>query len=360
MINIFKKFYLVFLDPKPKSLIKKKNVVDEFEKISLKNKINIEGDYSLILNLGKLNKDKIFYIIRRTPGAGMFSNILYVLNHIKIAKKYNFIPIVDMKNFVSIYNDDSISLKEKNSWNYFFKKISKYELEEVYNSHKVIISGNNFYNFFNYHLEDKSFKKLFDENIFFKDYLKRYVESFKNKYFNNNRILGIHFRGTSYKTSAGHPLVPTKNQMLNLTNKILNEDNLDKIFLVTEEESHLKFFIQKFNKKLLYLKSSFRSNKNNAFSIYPRNKHRYKMGGEIIAETILLSKCDSFLFIDTNVSSAVIRINSNKDQKRYKIDNGLNSKNKIIALFKWYIKSYLPTFLGGFKKEPKLILLKNQ
>ena len=289
----------------------------------------------------------------------MFSNIAYVLNHIKIAKKHNFIPVVDMKNFVSIYNDDSILLKESNSWNYYFEKISKYELEEVYNSHKVIISSNNFYNFFNYHLEDKSFKRLFDENIFFKNYLKRYVESFENKYFRNDRVLGVHFRGTSYKTSAGHPLVPTKKQMFNLTNKILKENNLDRIFLVTEEESHLKFFLKKFDKRVFYLRSSFRSNKNNAFSTYPRNKHRYKMGGEIITETILLSKCNSFLFIDSNVSSAVIRINSNKNQKRYKIDNGLNSKNKIYALFKWYIKKYLPGFLGGFKKEPKLIFLKN-
>lgn len=359
MINIFKKFYEVFLDPKPKPLIKRKNFIDEFEKEIQINKIGTNADYSLILSLGNLNKDKIFYVIRRTPGAGMFSNVVYVLNHIKIAKKYNFIPVVDMENYVSIYNEKNDLLKQKNSWEYYFKKISNYELKEVYNSHKVIISSNNFYNFFNYHLEDECFKSFFDENIFFKDYLKRYADSFKNKYFNNNRILGVHFRGTSYKTSAGHPLGPTKSQIFNLVNKILKEDNLDKIFLVTEEQSYLKFFIKKFDKKLLYLKNSFRSNRNNAFRIYPRNKHRYKMGSEIITETILLSQCDSFLFTDTNVSSAVIRINSNKNQKRYKIHNGLNSKNKIYALFKWYTKKFLPSFLGGFKKEPKLIIFKN-
>ena len=217
MINILKKLYQVYLDPKPKPLINKNNAVYEFEKLSLKNKINIKGDYSLVLNLGKLNKDKIFYIIRRTPGAGMFSNVLYVMNHIKIAKKNNFIPVVDMKNFVSIYNDNNSSLKEDNSWNYYFEAISKYELEEVYNSHKVIISSNNFHNFFDHHLEDKSLKTLFDQNIFFKDYLKKYAKRFEDKYFNNGKILGIHFRGTSYKTSAGHALVPTKNQMLNIT-----------------------------------------------------------------------------------------------------------------------------------------------
>ena len=63
--------------------------------------------------------------------------------------------------------------------------------------------------------------------------------------------------------------------------------------------------------------------------------------------------------MDSNVSSAVIRINSNKSQKRYKIDNGLNSKNKILALIFWHLKKFLPSFLGGFKKEPGLIFLKN-
>ena len=359
MRSIKKKIFENFIDANPKLLLKKKNVIDEFEKTHLENKIDIKGDYSLILNLGKLNKDKIFYIIRRTPGAGMFSNVLFVLNHIKIAKKYNFIPVVDMKNFVSIYNDDSISLKESNSWKYYFEQISKYDLEEVYKSHKVIVTSNNFYNFFNYHLEDKSLKKLFDENVLFKKYLKRYIVSFENKFFKNDRVLGVHFRGTSYKTSAGHPLVATKNQMFRLTNKILKNENLDKIFLVTEEKSHLEFFLKKFGKKIVYLKSSFRSNKNNAFTTYPRNKHRYKMGSEIITETVLLSKCDSFLFVDTNVSSAVIALDQNKNQKRFKIDNGFNSKNIFYALIKWYLKKYLPYFLGGFKKEPKLIFLKN-
>ena len=77
----------------------------------------------------------------------MFSNILYVLNHIKIANHYKFIPIVDMKNFVSIYNDHVNISGCENSWEYYFEKISNYKLSEVYKSNKVIISSNNFLQF---------------------------------------------------------------------------------------------------------------------------------------------------------------------------------------------------------------------
>ena len=39
------------------------------------------------------------------------------------------------------------------------------------------------------------------------------------KLFKKKKILGVHFRGTSYKTSPGHPLPATKNQMLHLINQ---------------------------------------------------------------------------------------------------------------------------------------------
>ena len=56
-------------------------------------------------SFGNLNKDKIFYIIRRYPWAGFFSNITFILNHLKICKKMKFIPIIDMENYPTIYNE---------------------------------------------------------------------------------------------------------------------------------------------------------------------------------------------------------------------------------------------------------------
>ena len=53
------------------------------------------------------NKNKVFYVIKRSPGSG-FSNFAYTLNHLNISKILNFIPIVDMKNYKTIYNDKFI------------------------------------------------------------------------------------------------------------------------------------------------------------------------------------------------------------------------------------------------------------
>ena len=52
----------------------------------------------------------------------------------------NAIPVVDMKNFSTKYNELNKIKNTFNSWNYYFEPISKYSLEEVYESKSVIIS----------------------------------------------------------------------------------------------------------------------------------------------------------------------------------------------------------------------------
>ena len=69
----------------------------------------------------KNSKNQIFYIIRRTPGAGLFSNFIFVLNHLKIADSCGFLPIVDMENFPTIYNEQNSIKSSKNAWDYYFK-----------------------------------------------------------------------------------------------------------------------------------------------------------------------------------------------------------------------------------------------
>ena len=81
---IYQRFY--------KPIISKKNLPKKFH----------------IQSFGDLNKDKIFYVIQRSPGVGLFSNLSFVLNHLKLAKSLGAIPIADMENFPTIYNEKII------------------------------------------------------------------------------------------------------------------------------------------------------------------------------------------------------------------------------------------------------------
>lgn len=313
----------------------------------IKNKIDLKEPELIFKSFGDLNKDKIFYVIKRSPGTGLFSNVTFVLNHLKICQKNNFIPIVDMENFKTIYNENKKIKKTYNAWEYYFEKLNKFSLEEVYNSKNVLITSDKFFHFFTYNIDlDDQMIKILQRKIKINKILNKSYERISN-IFKNKKILGIHFRGTSYKRSPGHPFPATKRQMLKITKKIIKEEKIDKIFLVTEEKNYLEFFQKNFGDKLIYIKCCYRSNKNDAFNIYPRDRHRYKLGREALLETLLLSKCDYFIYLCSNVSSAAISFNLNKDQKRIEIKNGINSKNILISQFLWYLKSMLPKSFGG-------------
>ena len=70
---MLKKIKEIFTNTGPKILIGKKHI----------SKIKI-NDLSQIYfkSYGNLNKNKIFYIIRREPTAGFFSNIAFILKNI--------------------------------------------------------------------------------------------------------------------------------------------------------------------------------------------------------------------------------------------------------------------------------------
>ena len=322
------------------------------------NKINIlkkVGENKTLLNLRKKNRDKTFYVIRRSPGAGFFSNLILILNHLKICEKKKYIPVIDMKNFTTIYNEKKLINNTFNAWEYYFKNVSTYNLEEVYKSQNVIISPNkivhNMEHWPNKHLE---FKKIYNKYIKVNKGVKKILEKYLKKLsFKNKKILGVHFRGTSYKTSPGHALPATIEQIIKHSEYLLNKYKFEKIFLVTEELNYQQKLKNHFGNKLISI-NSFRSNRDDAFLKYPRNLHRYKLGLESIIEAFLLSKCSGVFYVSSNLVHAANLISEN-NQSLFELFNGWNSKNHYIAKFNWYIKKNLPKKIFGLKD----ILLKN-
>ena len=117
-----------------------------------------------------------------------------------------------------------------------------------------------------------------------------------SKNFQNYKVLGVHFRGTSYKISRSS-ITCNKKQILKIFINLISKEKYDKIFLVTEEKNYKDFLVKNFKEKIIFLSSSFRSNSNNAFKIYPRKNHRYKLGREALIEANLLSKCNGLVYV---------------------------------------------------------------
>ena len=125
-------------------------------------------------------------MIRRSPGAGMFSNFIYVLNHVNIAKKNNFIPIVDMENFTTIYNERQKINNTYNAWEYYFEKLNKYNLSEVYKSQNVIITENLFYDSLTHNICNQNLRKLGIKNLKVKKIFLNQANNFYKKSMRQN------------------------------------------------------------------------------------------------------------------------------------------------------------------------------
>ena len=320
-------------------LIKKNFIFDIVEK---------SPEYK-ICSFGSKNPNKLFYVIKRFHGGGLFSNFLFFLNHLIKAEKIKAIPIVDMENFTNLYTEKNKINGTKNSWLYYFNQVSKYTLKEVYSSQKVIFSSDKIYS-----NQSVSFKENKNElKKVFKKYIRIKEEYMKeaNKFFKKNllkyKVLAIHWRGSDHKVLPSHPFPPTEKQILKFTDNLLNKYNFNKIFLVTEEQKYLEIFKKKYGSKLCFC-NSFRAYDRKEFSFNARKNHRYKLGRESLIEALILSKLSTLLCSRSNISEVAEFMSKNKRYKIFEIMNGFNSPSIIHSMYLWHLKKILPKFFGGF------------
>ena len=305
-----------------------------------------------IKTFGPKNPNKRFYLIQRLIGGGMFSNLNYVIHHIKIAKDLNCIPIIDMKNFPTKYNEKYKIHNSLNSWDYYFYPINRYKLYEVYKSKFVIITDGETKK----NAEFDSFESLSNTHYqIYKKYIKikkeiiEEAQLFVNKNFSKDKVLGVHFRGTDMKTQERHPFPPVPDQIISIINYQIKKYKYKKIFLVTEDLKNLSILKKYYNNKILFFNNSFRTHKNNIFEENLRKNHRYLLGKENILDMLILSKTNKIICSNSHLPDASKFIIQPKKIKLIKIENGSNSENILFAQFLWYIKKSLPEILGGFK-----------
>jgi hypothetical protein len=304
------------------------------------------------LKLGNKNKKKIFYVIRISPGGGFFSNFGYVLNHLKIAYEKGYEPIVDMNNFPTIYNEKRKIKNTMNAWEYYFHQFKDRKLEDVYKSYNVIFTGFKYLiNFeFNFGVV-KKFRFILKKYVKIRNDILKDFNSFKNKHFKKKKILAVFFRAGDMRISPNHPFPPTYSQIINATHKVLNKNKCSNIFLYSEEERFLKKFKKIFCQYNIIIYPTSRIGKNHPYFSYTRNNHRYKLGKELLIQMLLLSQCHYLIYSESNIIEAAKLYNLNKNQMLYKLDNGYNSSTLFIARWLWYIRSFLPSYFGGFTKE---------
>ena len=301
-------------------------------------------------SFGEKNPDKIFYVIwLDRKGSGFFSNFSSVLCHLKIADDAGMIPVVDFQNFKTQYSEKNTIHNTGNAWEYYFKPVSPYTLDEVYKSKNVFFGTGTYPVSIGYNItEIEGLAEIYKKYIFLQPSVEEMIHSYSKKFNFGDKTLGVHFRGQEMKYAPKHPFPPSEKQMFKYTDEILKKYKLEKIFIVTEDQVYLDLFIEKYGNKVLYT-DSFRTKKVNAYNLSPRENHRYLLGLNVLIDAFLLSKCNGLLCGDSNVSEFARFIK--KFDFVYMIANGFNAQNRLIARHLYSIKKLLPPSFGGLSDQ---------
>jgi len=335
--NIIKKIYN-FIFP---ILVKKKiDMIRYF--FGDKERYNLELHWSKKkIKLGRLNKEKKIYILRRHPiGAGLLTTYLtHLVNLEKIHKK--FYPVIDMKTyyFPMIHNSEK-DVGNINAWEMFFKPLSQISVEEAYLSKNVTLgSGYMSENgkkirkssslskreIMRWHNLDKKYMILREELI------SKYSKDFE-RIISNKRVIGVSIREAFEKISVfnnkgiiDHPVQPKTNSFINDIMKYLIEWNCDYIFVSTESNQTLEIMTEVFRDKVIYLNRVRRDmNANNLIDYINDTNSAYSKTNnqersiDYLEEVYFLSRCTCLL---GGKSSSIITA---------RIWNGCKYENEII------------------------------
>lgn len=292
-----------------------------------------DGDWNKAI---ELSVGKVFYVVhRKTGGSGMFSNVAHVLEQAAVADKLSLIPIVDMKKYKTVYNERKNSVNGTfNAWEYYFEQLCDYSLEHVYRDSQFIIgnpSPNIKLMYPDMDIATERYKKFFKP----KAYILELVDSFRRANFDSKKVLGVHWRGGEMKTQPGHHVPPSERDIINSIKSILDNYPVDNIFLVTEQQHYLDIIIKKFGNIVSYTDYFRVYEPDNAYKIspYPRELHMYKLGLEVIVDTLLLSHVDYLIAggrdgvaDGSNVSRTAQILNARKYKQVMTIYNGINPR----------------------------------
>ena len=248
--------------------------------------------------------------MRRKPSdmGGLFAYYVFFAGQICDALKKGYLPVVDMQNYPSIYLDPNLVGKE-NAWEYYFRQPVGVTLEEAYNGENVLLasanwidgderpgSGNAFFENTNGVLTEwKMLVKLGLLQVQPKLYEE--IISVRNKLFApNDRVLGVHLRGTDYvaRRPHGHYIQPPIEYALTKIIEKLNEWRCNKIFLTTEDINIAVTFKRIFGDICIILEKGYVKYDARKWvnECHAGNENYRQRGLEYITETVLLSTCN--------------------------------------------------------------------
>ncbi|OON97593.1 MAG: hypothetical protein ATN32_05385 [Candidatus Epulonipiscium fishelsonii] len=290
------------------------------------------------MKIYKKNPNCNFYIIANTyEETGFFANFNMVLQKLIIADNKKMRPIIDMKNYKTVYNENHKVNNSFNAWEYYFYQPIKFSLEEVYLSKNVIVSSNESSSIIPIYKKNQNIKPSKDQisklNYYIKKYIKikpqveEAVQKTQKQFYQFNKVVGVHIRATDMYVAGGHhPIPPGLKRIIPRIDYVIKNLGVDGIFVCTDDANSLDILKKRYGNKIIYT-NSIRANKGSNVGIHldekliSRKNHKYLLGLEVLVDMLLLSRCNLLIGGHSNVTYTALMFNNNQYEKVYLLEN---------------------------------------
>ena len=281
-----------------------------------------------------------YYIIGiRHDKTGIFGYINNYLPHIAYALTQGFIPVIDMKNYPSIYQKG-----QENAWEKFFLQPCGRGLGEI-NSQKTLHAPDDLW----YRWAPNTCPLMTDEEISFwgriyNQFIKYNAET--KKYLsvelatilkNPSKTIGVIYRGTDYTQgqAVGCPRQPTMEMLSSKVKEMLELYDLEYIYLASDERKIVEYMKEEFpgkvliNKRVYYdeAKNVDYSNYNNdhigiSGARFDRENNEYLIGIEYISTINLVAHCECLVAGACGGTTAALYLNNLRFKDKYVFELG--------------------------------------
>lgn len=148
------------------------------------------------------------------------------------------------------------------------------------------------------HLSREEVHLLIQKYIHFHAHIHQRVEDFIDEHFKEERVIGLHFRGTDKRSEA--PRVPYE-QVTETIQQLIQEQQLSEfqIFVATDEHKFLTYIQKKFPGRVIAI-STLRSI--NQRPIHISRQSPRQQGEDAIVDALLLSRCHTLIRTSSNLS----------------------------------------------------------
>lgn len=210
---------------------------------------------------GDKHPDKTFFVIRwDSYNSALMGLFVYVLSKIKYAKEKGWVPIVDFQNGKNCYFNSETEVGLYNPWEKFFRQITPYTLDEVYQSNSVEMSSIDLQDLspFNdekiFELTDSysQWKQLSDKYIRLSPEVTQLVKRLNEKFGETANAIAVKVRGSDYiNPPKGHCYQPSIETVIEAIYELQRKTGADKVFLATEDKNVEKEIVENFESEII-------------------------------------------------------------------------------------------------------------